>query len=309
MSNKVKSFISIVTYIHNNEKQIPAFFDTVYNTFDQLFEKFEFVFVDDASTDNSSETISSVSKSFEADNIRIIHMSYEQGVEKSMNAGVDLSIGDYIYEFDNCIIDFQDFLIFNMYQKIIEGNDIVCAVSRKTKLSSSLFYRVFNHSSNTDFSISNERVRIISRRAVNRIHMISKTVPYRKAVYANCGLKKAQIEYDPINSYSKRNSLSRGERVNMAVNTLILFTNIAYKLAITLSLLMVFSTVCVAIYAVIVYISQNPVPGFTPLLLVITLSFSATFAILSIVIKYLSIITELVFLDANYVISDIEKVN
>ena len=33
--------------------------------------------------------------------VNIIHMSFFHGLESSMNAGRDLAIGDFIYEFDN----------------------------------------------------------------------------------------------------------------------------------------------------------------------------------------------------------------
>ena len=307
MNYKEKNFISVVVYVRNNEGEITDFFTSVFNAINEKFEKFEFIFVDDASTDNTNALISKLSKSFKNGNITIVKMSYKQGVEKSMNAGIDLSIGDYVYEFDNCVIDYDISLLFKLYDKLLEGNDVVSATYRRRSIVSSLFYKIYNHSSNKSTSISTEKIRIISRRAINRVHMISKTVPYRKAVYANCGLKTSQIEYE-INTTNRKRKGAHTE-LSTGFNTLILFTNIAYKLSLYLSILMVMATIGVAIYAIIVYFSQNPVPGFTPLILVMTLSFSAIFAVFSVVIKYLQIITELVFYNVDYVISGIEKMN
>ena len=39
--------------------------------------------------------------------ITILNMSFFHGVEAAMNAGVDLAIGDFVFEFDSCIADLR----------------------------------------------------------------------------------------------------------------------------------------------------------------------------------------------------------
>ena len=60
---------------------------------------------------------------------------------------------------------------------------------KSNKLSSKLFYRLYNSTSAED-KLYPETFRIISRRAWNRIKSLSISIPYRKALYLNCGLKK-----------------------------------------------------------------------------------------------------------------------
>ena len=306
MINKQKSFVSAVIYVHNNEDNISDFLRTVYGVFSKNFERSEIICVNDASSDRSVNFIKETSEDFVNCSTSIVHMSFFQGVEKSMNAGVDIAIGDYVFEFDSCIQDYNDDLIMDVFNKSLEGYDIVAAKPKKKKIPSLLFYKLYNSLSNSPQSISTEVFKLISRRAINRINVLSKTVPYRKAVYANSGLSFFSVEYSPDGS-KKDNRRTRG-RINVALSVLILFTDVAYKIATILSVAMILATVATAIYAVIVYISQNPVPGFTPLILVMTLSFSAVFAIFAIIIKYLSIITDLVFINLNYVVGDVEKV-
>lgn len=306
MINKQKSFVSAVIYVHNNEDNISDFLRTVYGVFSNNFERSEIICVNDASSDRSVNFIKETSEDFVNCSTSIVHMSFFQGVEKSMNAGVDIAIGDYVFEFDSCIQDYNDDLIMDVFNKSLEGYDIVAAKPKKKKIPSLLFYKLYNSLSKSPQSISTEVFKLISRRAINRINVLSKTVPYRKAVYANSGLSFFSVEYSP-NGSKKENKRTRG-RINVALSVLILFTDVAYKIATILSVAMILATVATAIYAVIVYISQNPVPGFTPLILVMTLSFSAVFAIFAIIIKYLSIITDLVFINLNYVVGDVEKV-
>ena len=57
MLNKEKNFVSVVAYLHNSEKEIPAFLDYIVEELERNFEKSEVIFVNDASEDNSVSVI------------------------------------------------------------------------------------------------------------------------------------------------------------------------------------------------------------------------------------------------------------
>ena len=186
ISNKEKNFISTVIYVHNNEKEIGEFLEKINELLSQNFEKYEIICVNDKSTDNSIQEIEKIAYKVNESSISIINMSYYQGIELSMNAGVDLSIGDFVYEFDNIYIDYELDVIMKIYQEALQGYDIVSAKSNSKKsISSRIFYKVFNQNSNHMYQIHTETFRILSRRAINRVKAMNKTIPYRKAVYAN----------------------------------------------------------------------------------------------------------------------------
>jgi dolichol-phosphate mannosyltransferase len=98
-------------------------------------------------------------------------------------------------------------------------------------------------------------------------------------------------------------------RTQLAVDALILFTDVGYRFAITMTFLMMLITVIVALYAVIVYVFQNPVEGWTPTILFLSFAFFGVFGILAVVIKYLSIIVELIFKKRQYVYESIQKLS
>ena len=84
--------------------------------------------MDDASTDGSREVIERSVKDAGAQAVTVIHMSMPQGVELSMDAGMDLAIGDLIFEFDTVRADFDPSLVMEVYHQALEGHDIVSAV-------------------------------------------------------------------------------------------------------------------------------------------------------------------------------------
>jgi len=307
--SKEKNFISAVIYIYNNEQTIEYFLKTLNTILCNHFENYEIICVNDCSTDNSIDKIKTFCKDSNCTCISIINMSFYHGLELSMNAGLDLAIGDFVYEFDNTYIDYDISTIIDIYNQALNGFDIVSvSPTNKLSLSSKLFYELFNKNSHSQYKLYTESFRILSRRAINRVHSISKTIPYRKAIYANCGLKIHTIFYNSINSLNNKTVKQvKDNKKSLAINSLILFTDIAYKLAISITFLMIFITIITGTYTIVIYINQVPIEGWTTIMLFLSISFLGVFAILSVIIKYLSILIDLVFKKQKYSIEAIEK--
>lgn len=305
--NKEKNFISAVVYIHNNEDNIMDTLNNINNILHNNFEKYEIICVNDYSTDKSIEQIKKFSIDIEGAVLSILNMSYYQGLELSMGAGVDLAIGDFVFEFDSVNMDYSPETIMEVYFKSLKGNDIVSASPKKRmRKSSKLFYDIFNGYSNNPNKLKTETFRILSRRAINRVQSMNKTIPYRKAIYANCGLKVDTIYYSSIRNLKIKN-VDETTRKNVAVESLILFTDVAYKAALTMTFVMMLGIIAVGIYTVKVFISDQPVAGWTTTMLFLSVAFLGVFAILAVVIKYLSILVDLTFKKQKYMIESIEK--
>lgn len=306
--NKEKNFISALLYIHNNEQILANALNNINKVLEKNFEKYEIICVNDCSKDNSIEEIKKFSSNVKGPAISIVNMSYYQGLELSMNAGVDLSIGDFVFEFDTIEIDYNIDTIMEVYKNSLKGFDIVNASPQKSmRLTSKLFYKIFNGYSNNPNQLKTETFRILSRRAINRVQAMSKTIPYRKAVYANCGLKMDTIYYKAVKKELTSN-VDNTMRKNIALESLVLFTDIAYKVASFMTMLMMIVIILVTVYTVTVFATKQPVAGWTTTMLFLSVAFFGVFAILAIIIKYLSIIVDLIFKKQKYMIESIDKI-
>ena len=311
MNYKIQSFVSAVAYIHNNENEIGSFIKTIYEKLSENFEKFEIICVNDSSKDKSNNTLKEVVNNIKGckDNcmVSILNMSYYQGLEAAMLAGIDLAIGDFVFEFDTVTVDYKPDLIMQVYERSLEGYDIVSCGKGTERLASKLFYTVYNRFSGTQNKLRSETFRIISRRGINRVDSMNISLPYRKAVYSNCGLKIDYIEYKPTNSHTaeKRSIINPQDT---ALNALILFSNIVYKVTISFTLLMMLTTIAAAVYVLVAYLMGIPIEGWTTMMLFFSGAFFALFAIMTMVVKYLSLILGLVFNKQKYMIESIEKI-
>ena len=308
--NKEKNFVSAVIYVHNAEHRVSAFVDTVVSVLTENFEHAEVICVNDFSSDNSLGKIREIKTDPALVSLTVVNMSYYHGVEMAMNAGTDLAIGDFVFEFDDTILDFAPETIMQVYRKALEGNDIVSASpDRQLRITSRLFYKAFTRFSNLPYHMTSERFRILSRRVINRIYSMNRITLYRKAVYANCGLQSANIRYTASEGEKNRNDREEKKyRTRLAADSLILFTEVGYRFSVTMTVLMMLLSVVVSAYALIVYFTANPVEGWTTTVLFLSLAFFGLFGILTIVVKYLQLLVDMVFRRRHYSFSGVEKI-
>lgn len=310
MENKEKNFVSAVIYVRNAEKRIGRFLQAIITVMEEHFEHSEIICVNDFSDDESVKVIRQVVSRIEtAVSVSILNMGCFHGLEIAMNAGVDLAIGDFVFEFDNTILDFKKEKIMEIYYRSLQGYDIVSASSnQKEHFTSSLFYRVFERFTDPPYKMGTESFRILSRRGINRIGSMNRAVPYRKAIYANSGLKIDNKKYEATGNINIRvDKKEKNYRLGLAVDSLLLFTEVGYRFSIAMTALMMLMSVFMLIYSVLIYITSNPAAGWTTTILFLSAAFFGVFGILTIITKYLQLLVRLVFRRKQYSYESIEK--
>lgn len=309
---KEKKFLSLVIYLHNVEAELKHFLDAVIPIFDTNFEQYEVVCVNDGCQDG---TVDLLRRYVEDSNgnamVNVVHMSGFQGLESSMNAGRDIAIGDFVYEFDDIFIDYEPDMILKVYNKLIAGNDIVAASCKgKRRFTSGIFYALYNKTNRGNGQIGPETFRILSRRAINRIKSMGQYIPYRKAIYANCGLQTATLYYVSQNEKGRlkhKNMIT--ERTTLAFDSFVYFTNVLEKISAAICGFFLFLTIAMVIYIISnVFNPTRPVEGWLSTVGFLTLGFFGVFALLTIILKYLSVMLNLIFKQQRYLVSDVEKV-
>ena len=309
---KEKKFISLVVYLHNVEEYIKYFMKSIIPVCESNFEQFEIVCVDDGCTDGTVDKL----KEYLEENqtsamVNVIHMSFFQGIESAMNAGRDIAIGDFVYEFDDVFVDYEPELLLKVYEKMLEGSDIVAASSRgKMRFTSKLFYSLYNATSRSKGKIGPETFRIVSRRAINRIKSMGQYIPYRKAVYSNCGLKMSTLHYDSRDVKTRvKNKTVASERTSLALDSFIYFTNVLERVSMVICGFFLILTVAMGIYIISDFFNAyKPVEGWLSTMGFLALGFFGVFALLTIILKYLSVLLNLIFKQQRYLVADIEKV-
>lgn len=305
---KESNFVSVVGYLHDSGASVTSFLEKVSGVMQTHFDHYEVILVDDCCRDESVKKVRDfVRQTSQNVPVTLVTMSVYQGVELGMNAGIDISIGDFVFEFDSLEINYDPELIFAAYQKAISGYDIVSVGPKKNRsFSSSLFYRVFNASSGSRYPIQTDVFRVLSRRAVNRVHAVSSTPAYRKAAYAASGLRAYSMREASI---PHTRDVNESLRFSLAADSLVLYTNAGYKLSCGIAGLMLLATLLEFVYTLVIYLGGGkPIEGWTTTMLVLTLGFFGVFLILAVVLRYLTLLVDLVFKHQRYLVEGVEKI-
>ena len=303
--SKEKNFVSFVIYMYNEAKYIKSYLDDLYTFVDKHFDNFELICVDDASTDNTVEIV----KNYCAKKcpITLVEMGCYQGTELSMNAGVDAAIGDFVFQVDSIDINYEMSIMQEVFEQCTRGVDIVMATpSRNRNWKSTLFYKTYNKLSKSNYKLQTNAFCILSRRAINRVKSMSNVLPYRKAVYANCGLSIENYYYKEVNDMVHREN--NRYRVGVAIDAFVLYTNAAYRLASFFTFFMLVLTIGISAYALIIRVQGIPIPGWTSMVVILCTSFFGISALISILIKYTELILKTVFLNNKYIVKSVERI-
>lgn len=121
MTNKMEPLVSVVMSVYNRESYIV---EAVKSILDQTFSDFEFIIVDDGSTDNTWNLL----KSFKDDRLRLLRNDVNIGISRSVNKAIGLASGKYVARMDSDDIslpsrlqDQVDFLVNNPDCGIVGG--------------------------------------------------------------------------------------------------------------------------------------------------------------------------------------------
>ena len=239
-------------------------------------------------------------------------MSFFHGVEAAVTAGVDLAIGDYVFEFEHINVDYPDETMMEIYNKALTGYDVVSAVpNRKSYFTAKGFYLLYNRykRSMTNNKLCSETFRIVSRRAINRINSMGISTPYRKLMYINSGLPVYNLEYTPVtNKKYKLDKNTNRQRLNLAMDSFMLFTSYMQRISLVICFIFFLIGVGTCIYSVYSYFIYNGiVKSWVGIMGFLSIAVSGIFLVLSIMIRYMSLLLDIVFRKSKYTIESIKK--
>lgn len=297
-SNKEKNFASAVVYCHNGSDKITQFLTDLDKSLNNTFFKYEIIVVNDFSSDDSVAKVKEFTSTHKGCVISIINMSIYWGVEAAIDAGINLSIGDFVFEFEYLDADYDWHLMEEVYRKSLTGYDIVnCVRSTKPNLKHRIFYQIFNKYAALRFPISNSTFRVLSRRAINRVHSITQTVPFRKVAYAKCGLLNADYTYTPI----KEIKYASDNIITNLLSSFAFFTNYGYKVTRNIAVLLL-------LIAVVLFVcSLTYDTSWLYVITTILFCSSIIVAVIALVMVYLKLLLNLTFKKKDYLFESIEK--
>ena len=263
--------ISIVSPVYRAEKILPILVSEINLVMERIGEDYEIILVDDRSPDNSWEVMKVLSS--QNSKIKSIRMSRNFGQHSAIFAGLTKTKGNWVVVMD-CDMQDQPKEIAKLYKKALEGYDIVLGQreNRKDKflkkLSSKLFYKVFNYLSGGQFNNEIGNFGIYKKKVIDSILNINDYIKFFPLFINWVGFKSTSIPIEHSSREEGKSSYSISRLLKLAFNVIISFSDKPLRLFINFGLGISILSFILGIYYLYLAVTHRITqPGFSSLIL------------------------------------------
>ena len=228
--------ITLLIPVYNEESVLPQLFKRLDEfTKNTPNYQFEFLFINDGSTDKSFSIIAEQSK--RDSRISYINLSRNFGKEIAMIAGIDHVKSDALVIIDADLQDPPE-LIQEMISYWEDGYDDVYARRNNRqgetwlkKKTSQWYYRILQKSTNIPIQIDTGDFRLLDRRCIEALQKFRESQRNTKAIFSWIGYKKKEIFYDRDPRLSGQTKWNYRKLLNLAIDGITSFTTAPLRMA------------------------------------------------------------------------------
>jgi len=301
--------ISVAVSVYNEEDVLPELLRRVRDVLARIpGGPHEILFVDDGSSDRTFEILASAA-AVDAQ-IVVISLSRNFGHQAALSAALDHVTGDLVVVMDGDLQDPPEALP-RFLEEQRKGYDVVYAqrVRRKEpwvlRASYFLFYRLIARVSNVRLPLDAGDFGLLSRRVVDRLRAIPEHHRYLRGLRAWVGFRQAGIPVERSERYSGEFRYGLIRLLRLAFDGIFAFSMAPLRAAAVLGVITIVASLVFALYAVYVRLIGKSPPGFTALIVAVTLLSGIQLLFLGVIGEYLGRVYEETKGRPNYVINKI----
>ncbi len=239
--------LSLIIPCYNEEGNVEKFFDLVNEKFESRVEDYEFVFVNDGSTDGTRAALKSLYHSRnDKNNVQILSFSRNFGKEAAIYAGLSKAKGELM-----CIIDAdlqqRPEVVLEMLDIIENDEDTDCVTayqeSRKEGKSisflKSFFYKAINLASDVNFVNGASDFRLFRRNVAEALLQMQEYHRFSKGMFSFVGFNTKYIPYTVAERESGETKWSMKKLIKYAFDGILSFSTAPLKLSVYTGILFI----------------------------------------------------------------------
>ena len=190
--------ISCIIACYKDAQAIPVMYERLVKMFEGLKVRYEIIFVNDASPDNSQEVLNAICAK-DPDVIAVTH-SRNFGSQSAFLSGMEISTGDAVVLMDGDLQDPPE-VIPAFYEKWLNGYEVVYGQRIKREatftmnLMYKLFYRIYRKLSYIKIPVDAGDFSMIDRKVVNELIKLPETDQFLRGLRAWVGFKQTGVDY------------------------------------------------------------------------------------------------------------------
>jgi dolichol-phosphate mannosyltransferase len=190
--------VSIVIPVFNEERNIAELVGRIRRALEPVGVTFEVIFVDDGSTDRTSEILLTLHA--EDDRIKAVHLARNFGHQAAISAGLRATAGDAVVVMDGDLQDSPDMLP-TFIERWRNGYDVVYAVrSRRAaswvkRVGYLFFYRVLARISQIEIPLDSGDFSLMSRRVIDVLNAMPERTRFVRGMRSWAGFRQVGVEH------------------------------------------------------------------------------------------------------------------
>jgi len=225
--------VSVVVPVFNEEEGLPELQRRIEEALGGIDGGHEVVYVDDGSTDGSAALLEALALS--RDDILLVRLSRNFGMEIAMSAGMDHARGEYVALLHADLQDPPE-LIPEMLVRAGNGADVVYArrigrdESFLKRTLATAFYRLMERLARTPYQGQAGDFRLMSRRVVDAVCAMPERRRFLRGMVAWVGYEQVPIEYRRAGRHAGRGA-SYPALIRLALEAIASFSDVPLRLA------------------------------------------------------------------------------
>ncbi len=248
--------VNIIVPCFNESQVIDLFFNETVKVISDIKDyRFEFIFIDDGSSDGTDEILKRLAENF--DFVKYISFSRNFGKESAMYAGLKNSDGDFAVLMD-ADLQHPPKLIPEMLSAVLSGYDC-CSANRSTREKSSRilnfckkrFYSFVNKISEVNMPDGAGDFRMMNRKMINAVVAMSEVQRFSKGIFSWVGFKTKNISFENVERAAGETKWSFWKLFKYALDGITAFSTTPLKIA---SVLGIFISLSAFIYLIFIIV-------------------------------------------------------
>lgn len=267
--------VSVIIPCHNEEQNITPLYQALKDvTAKETDYQWEFMFVDDGSTDHTLQLIKELRSADRQ--ISYISLSRNFGKENAILAGLDHVCGHCTVIID-ADLQHPPHLISDMLRLWEQGYDDVYAQRDNRGKESWLrrrftlaYYWLLQKMTRIDILPNVGDFRLLDRKCINALRQLRETQRYNKGLYCWIGYKKKKITFNQADRNQGKSSFGYRRLFNLAIEGITSYTTAPLRISTVAGLIIsivAFLYMCFVLVKTLIY--GDPVQGYPTLIIVI----------------------------------------
>lgn len=312
LTHREAPLISIGIICFNEELNVASAYKELLRVTDKNRKyEYEFIFVDNGSTDNTREEIRKLTRIDKK--VSGVFLSRNFGNEASIQASIDYAIGDAYVCYEGDLQDPSD-VILDFIKEWEKGFDVV--VGMRTKIVDSffigkirkLYYRIFRSISNIEVPVDAGAFALIDRKVIQAIKALPEKYRFNRGLRAWVGFKTTYVNYHRKKRQRGKSSYNLLGYIHHAERSFFGFSYLPLDMIVYTGLLtVVFSFIFIISYLIFFLLFGQLIKESVLILFLIVFFGGIQLLAMSIIGKYIQVIVEETKARPVYIVEEIVK--